>query len=110
MNKSKSAALMAAVCALSFGVVGVAAAQDADSSAPKLVIHYSPSSLESESGVRHLYGRLVSAAEKVCDQPQAGRFPSEAVVACRKQALAGAVAQIHNARLADLSARYAKMG
>jgi UrcA family protein len=110
MNKSKSAALMAAVCALSFGVAGVAAAQSADPAAPKLVIHYSPSSLTSDSGVRQLYGRLVAAAEKVCEQPQAGRFPSEAVVACRKQAMAGAVAQIHNARLADLSARYAKIG
>jgi UrcA family protein len=110
MKKTNFTALMAAVCALSLGVAGVAAAQGADSSAPKLVIHYSPSSLTSESGVRQLYGRLVSAAEKVCDQPQAGRFPSEAVLACRKQAMAGAVAQIHNARLADLSARYAKIG
>jgi UrcA family protein len=110
MNKSKVTALVAAVCALGFGVADIAAAQTAGAPAPQLVIHYNPSSLTTESGVRNLYGRLISAAEKVCDAPQVGRFPSEAVVACRKQAVAGAVAQIHNARLADLSARYAKIG
>ncbi len=109
MNKLKFAASMAAVCALGFGVASVAGAQTADAP-PKLVIHYSPASLASDSGVRRLYGRLVSAAEKVCDQPQVGRFASSAVIECRKQAMAGAVAQIHNARLADLSAGYAKKG
>jgi UrcA family protein len=109
MKNFKSAALMAAACALGFGAASVAGAQTADA-APKLVIHYSPASLDTERGVRHLYERLVSAAEKVCDQPQVGRFASSAVIECRKQAIAGAVAQIHNARLADLSAGYVKKG
>jgi len=110
MNKFKSAALAATLCAAGLCVASVAGAQTADTPAPKLVIHYSPSSLVTEDGVRHLYRRLVLAAEQVCEQPQPGRFPSAAVIECRKQALAGAVAQIHNERLVDLSAPYARKG
>jgi UrcA family protein len=108
MKNFKSAAAMAALV-VGFGVAGVATAQT-DADVPKLSIHYNPSSLATESGIRHLYGRLVAAAEKVCEQPQPGRWASDAVLECRRQAMAGAVAQIHNARLADLSAAYAKKG
>jgi hypothetical protein len=43
-------------------------------------------------------------------EPQVGKFESRAVIACRKQAVANAVAQIHNSRLAELSASYTKAG
>jgi UrcA family protein len=109
MKHFKSAAALAAVV-LGFGVASAAGAQTPDAEAPRLVIHYSPSSLATESGVRRLYGRLVSAAEKVCPQPQVARWASDAVIECRRQALADAVAQIHNARLADMSAAYARKG
>jgi UrcA family protein len=99
------------MAAIVLGVAaGAAGAQTANAHAPTLVLHYNPASLDSESGVRHLYGRLVLAAEKVCEQPQSGVFASSAVIECRRHALADAVAQIHNARLADLSAAYAKKG
>ena len=47
-----------------------------------------------------------SAAEKVCAiEPAGTRLPSEAVVKCRKEAVAGAVEKIHNSRLAALARR-----
>jgi UrcA family protein len=104
MNKSKSAVLVAAVCALGFGVASVAGAQAADTQTMKFVVEYSPASLASESGVRQLYGRLVMAAERVCGEPPVGKFVNEATRACRKQAVADAVAQVHNLRLAEISA------
>jgi len=110
MSKSKSAVLMATVCALGFGVASVAGAQTADAPVPKLVVQYSLASLASDSGVRQLYGRLVLAAERVCGEAVVGKFPTDAMVACRKQAMAHAVAQIHNQRLVELSAGYAKIG
>ncbi len=110
MNKSKSAVLMAAVCALGFAAASVAGAQTADTQVPKLVVKYSEASLASESGVRQLYARLTVAAENVCDNLQIGRVANPAVLECRKRAVADAVAQIHNARLAELSARYTKTG
>jgi UrcA family protein len=103
MNKSKSATLVAAVCALGFGV--------ANAQAPTFVVRYSPASLASERGVRQLYGRLVLAAKKVCDEQQVGGIAgNNAVLECRKQAISDAVAQIHNQRLVELSASYAKIG
>jgi UrcA family protein len=102
--------LVAAAGAASIGFAAAAGAQVPDAPAPKLVIHYSPASLNTDSGARQLYGRLISAAEKVCVEPQVGKFESRAVIACRKQAVANAVAQIHNSRLAELSASYTKAG
>ena len=99
--------LVAALGAASLSAAVVAGAQTSDP-APKLVLHYSPTSLSTDSGVRQLYGRLVLAAEKVCAEPQMGPFPSSAELACRKQAVSEAVAQIHNSRLAEISARYTK--
>jgi len=101
--------LVAAVAAVGFGVAGVAGAQSSGQ-VPQLAVHYSPESLSTDSGVRQLYGRLMLAAQKVCVQPPVGRFPSHAELACRRQAVADAVAQIHNSRLADLSAAHSQKG
>jgi UrcA family protein len=106
MVKFKSA-LIAALGAASLGLSVAAGAQTGDQ-APKLVLHYSPASLSTDSGVRHLYDKLVAAAEKVCAEPQMGLFPTNAELACRKQAVSEAVAQIHNSRLAELSAGHSK--
>ena len=105
----KKTLLVAAVAAASIGFTAAAGAQS-DASARKLVVRYSPASLSTEQGVRQLYGRLISAAEKVCEEPQLGRVTNPTVITCRNQAVAGAVAQIHNSRLADLSAGYYKIG
>jgi UrcA family protein len=99
----------AALAAVAIGFAAAAGAQTTDN-APKLVVRYSPASLDTDRGVRELYGRLVAAAEKVCVEPQVGRIPSEAAMACRRQAVIDAVAHIHNSRLADLSAQRSKIG
>lgn len=101
--------VLAAAAALSLTALGVAGAQSNAAEAPQLIVRYHASALESEGGVRHLYHQLLVAAEKVCPQP-VGRLPSEAVVECRKQAVAGAVEKIHNTRLAALSAGASKIG
>ncbi len=105
----RGAAIRAAVAAVGIGFAAAAGAQTGDQ-APKLVVHYSPASLDTDRGVRELYGRLVTAAESVCAQLQVGRLPTEATMACRKQAVADAVAHIHNSRLAELSAHRSKSG
>ena len=102
-------ALVAAVGAASLGFAVVAGAQSSDA-APKLVVQYSPSSLSTDNGVRHLYARLVLAAEKVCEVPRVGPFPTSAELACRRQAVDGAVVQIHNPRLAEISAAHSHNG
>jgi len=102
MKHLKFLAVLAAVSALSCGVAAVADAQTTDQAAPKLVVHYSAASLATENGVRRLYSRLVSAAEKVCGDSET-HIPNASVLACRKQAVTDAVAQIHNTRLAELS-------
>jgi UrcA family protein len=100
--------LVAAVAVAGIGFAAAAGAQATDQ-VPNLTVRYSPASLDTDSGVRQLYARLVSAAETVCVQPDS-RVPSTAVVECRRQAVAKAVAQIHNSRLAAISAGYGKLG
>ena len=107
MKHFKSILVVAAAVA-GFGFAAAAGAQTNDQ-VPQLAVRYSPASLDTDSGARQLYVRLVSAAETVCVQPDS-RIPSTAVVECRKQAVAKAVAQIHNSRLAAVSAGHAKMG
>ncbi len=94
--------LIAAIAAAGIGFTAAAGAQTSDQPL-KLVVRYSPASLDTDRGIHELYGRLVKAAEKVCIEPQLGKIPSDAMIACRKHAVADAVAQIHNSRLAELS-------
>jgi UrcA family protein len=101
--------LVAAVAAAGIGFAAAAGAQATDQ-VPTLVVRYNPASLDTDSGVRHLYVRLVAAAERVCVQPEDSRLPGTAVLECRKQAVAKAVAQIHNPRLAAISAGNGKSG
>jgi UrcA family protein len=106
--KNFKSVLAAAAAAAGLGFAAAAGAQTSDQ-ALSLAVRYSPASLDTDSGVRHLYAQLVKAAETVCVQPD-GRLPSTAVLECRRQAVARAVAQVHNSRLADLSASHSKMG
>ena len=107
MNNFKFAVL-AMAGSVGLALAGTAGAQAND--APKLVLHYDAASLQTDAGVRHLYTRLSTAAEKVCPQGSSLRFPTAAVVECRRQAMAGAVEQIHNTRLAALSGLSMKTG
>jgi UrcA family protein len=101
--------VLAAAAALSVSALGVASAQSNTAEAPQLIVRYHASALQSDDGVRHLYHQLLVAADRVCPQP-VGKLPSEAVIECRKQAVAGAVEKIHNTRLAALSGGDVKTG
>jgi UrcA family protein len=90
---------------------GTATAATADNDVPSLVIHYSSQSLATDDGVQHLYGRIVRAAREVCPDPSVRDLGTrERIQECRAQALAHAIQQIHNSRLAALYAASAKRG
>jgi len=88
---------------------GAAGAATADSDLPTVVVHYSDLTLGTDSGVNQLYRRIVFAAKQVCPDESDLRLQSR-VQACRDQAVARAIEQIHNPRLAALYAAHAKNG
>jgi UrcA family protein len=77
---------------------------------PQRVVKFSPDTLNTETGVRSLYHRIVRAAEEVCPNASGTRFVTTSVAECRAQAVARAVHQIDNPRLAALYAASAKSG
>jgi UrcA family protein len=89
---------------------GAASAGAVGAENPSRVVQYSPESLATDSGVHALYRRIVSAADAVCPQPSSFRWVSDAVQACRQQAIARAVQQINNPHLAALYAGSSKSG
>ena len=97
------------------GVVGAAAsgavsAASVADEVPQRVVKYSPDILNTDTGVRSLYHRIVKAAEEVCPVTPGTRFIPRAVVECRAQSVARAVHQIDNPRLAALYAASSKRG
>jgi UrcA family protein len=91
--------------------IGAASAATTDDGAPSITVRYNPQSLDTQSGARALYSRLVQAAVEVC--PQGSDSPywiSEQVRECRKQAVARAVFQVNNPRLAAVYAASSKSG
>jgi UrcA family protein len=100
-------ALCAALGATAAGSANAAAADDV----PAVTVHFKPDSLSTDSGARAIYWRLVNAAEKVCPDDAVGtRFVSNSVRQCREQAVARAVRQINNSRLAAVHANRTKSG
>ena len=69
-------------------------------------VYYSLRDLSTEQGTRALYRRIASAAQAVCPGSESA---SASVVAasqeCQRQAIARAIGQIGNARLAAIGAR-----
>jgi UrcA family protein len=88
---------------------GAASAATDDSDVPKFVVRYNPESLASDSGVRDLYRRIVSASKRVCaaEDVRDLRAVQEAQ-ACRERAVSRAIEQINNAQLAALHASGSK--
>jgi UrcA family protein len=85
-------------CALG---AGVASANTGDSDAPRLVVRYTRESLATDSGVRDLYRRIVSASRRVCAVDDVRDLHAVHLVeACRERAVARAIEQINNAQLA----------
>jgi UrcA family protein len=109
-SRAKTALLMLTVGAGLAAAMGTASAATADQDVPSVVLRYSSESLATDAGVKALYRRLVSASEKVC--PETGRSPwvSDDVRACRREAVARAVAHVNNPHLAALYATSAKNG
>ena len=95
------------------GVMGAGAAGAAtpDSDLPSIVVKYNDLTLATDSGVTQLYRRIVSAARQVCpDAPLRDFGAQRQVDHCRNQAVAKAIQQIDNPRLAALYATHSKNG
>jgi len=90
---------------------GLASAATSDADVPSIVVRYSGQSLGTESGVQLLYHRIVVAARQVCPEETVRNLAAHAMAQqCRQQAIARAVQQINNPRLAAMHARNTKNG
>jgi UrcA family protein len=95
--------LFGALCA------GAATAASADGAVPSVVVRYGDLSLATDSGVNALYRRIVHAAKAVCPEETIDNLAARPIIqSCREQAIARAIAQIHNTRLAEVHAAHAK--
>jgi UrcA family protein len=95
----------------SLGGLMAAGAASADSDVPKVVVKYSAQSLTTDEGVNDLYRRIVQAAKEVCPDAWIRDLSLQSEVAhCRNQAIARAIHQIDNSRLAALYAVHSKNG
>ena len=90
---------------------GGASAARLDSDAPSVVVKYSEQSLATDEGVYDLYHRITAAARQVCPDPWTRDWSLKAQAErCRKEAVARAIRQIDNSRLAALHAARSKNG
>ena len=79
--------------------------------APSVAVQYSVADLSTEGGAKKLYERIALAARQVCPQYDARDLTAfSASRSCQRQAIAGAVAQVGNRRLAALSGLPAHVG
>jgi len=86
--------------AVAVAVASAAGASPADRDTPTAIIHYTTASLATDSGVRALYRRIEMAAEKVCPhEPANSQLPNEALIKCRHDTIAAAIAKVNNQRL-----------
>jgi UrcA family protein len=95
------------------GVLGLGAASAAprDSEPTAVVVKYGDLNLATDTGVSALYRRIVYAARQACPDPSVKDLIfRERVVECRKQAVARAIRQVDNSRLAALYASHSKNG
>jgi UrcA family protein len=84
-------------------IAGASAAFASPVSAPRQVVRFDAAALSSDAGARAVYAQISKAAEKVCPNSYS-LLTSNLVQACREQAVADAVAKIHNQRLAAVHA------
>ena len=105
---SRLAILLAAVGAVTAGVSY--AASDADA-VPTITVRYGDRDLATDAGARKLYGRIRTAAAAVCPQPDIRDLAAAAAsTACRREAIARAVVQMHSSRLAAVAATHSRQG
>jgi UrcA family protein len=90
---------------------GGASAARLDSDGLSVVVKYSEQSLATDDGVYTLYRRITAAAKRVCPDPGTHNWNLKAAVdQCRNDAIARAIRQIDNSRLAALHAARSKNG
>jgi UrcA family protein len=95
------------------GIMGAGAAGAASPAAdvPTVVVKYSQESLANDGGVQDLYRRITIAARQVCPDASFRDLAAQHRVAqCRVEAMARAIRQIGNSRLAALHAGRSKNG
>jgi UrcA family protein len=101
MSNFKSLTLALAVGAASLGAAAVAA--DADIKT-KESLRINQQDLTSEEGIQKVYRQIVAAAADVCPAITTGTYlASEHTASCRRDAIASAVASLHNKRLAQVA-------
>jgi UrcA family protein len=89
--------------------VGAASAASPDSDVPTVVVKYSEQSLATDGGVNDLYRRITIAAKQVCPEASFRDLGAQRLVeVCRDKAVARAIRQIDNSRLATLYASHSK--
>jgi UrcA family protein len=94
-------------CALAAGVASAAT----DNDAPSVVVRFSSESLATDRGAQQIYGRILAAAKQVCPDAYSLKIVvSVGAQACRAQAVAQAIQQIGNSRLAAVHATRSKNG
>ena len=90
---------------------GGAGAARLDSDAPSVVVKYSEQSLATDEGVYALYRQIKYAAKQVCPAEGTRDLKRQSLIKeCRNQAVARAIRQIDNSRLAALHAAHSKNG
>jgi UrcA family protein len=95
------------------GVLGLGAASAAtpDRDVATVVVKYSELNLSTDAGVHELYRRIMHAARQVCpDESIKDLRVHQQIAVCRDQAVARAIQQIDNSRLAALYASHSKNG
>jgi UrcA family protein len=97
-------------CLLGATMIGTAAATPVDD-APSIVVKYDARSLATEPGIRELYRRLESAARRVCPTESSRDLAGGTVAKqCRETAVARAIRQINDPRLAEMQVHRKKRG
>ena len=92
-------------------MIGVTATAHAADATPSVRVNYHDLNLATEQGTQALYGRIVSAARKVC-APSDIRILVEvaAAQACEAQAVAHAVRAVNNPQLAATYSAHQRQG
>ena len=90
---------------------GAAGAASATGDVPAVSVKYSQESLATNGGVYDLYRRITIAAKQVCPDVSSRELSAlHQVVVCREEAIARAISQIDNPKLAALHASRSKNG
>jgi UrcA family protein len=112
---SLSSAALSALAACLVIAPGLASAADlaptrADAS-PSITVRYTDLNLATEAGTTALYARLVAAARHVCTVSDIRNLRQVAAAeACQQQAIANAVRDVHNPKLAAVYSAHLRHG